>query len=215
MNVTNQDLLDSNLTLALVRASKQVQTPSGAAPLTGVQAQAATIEDTLSLSTLAGSASDSFTTLLQQATQVNEGTEDDVLLTPLPAQTDTPGMALAQTASPVQRLATETRQPSALPDPLSVLLQQATLSPLAAQLAPAALLSPSEQPASSDVAAPLALSPAAAFSNGQSSTPNPYLVPESAQALAGAFTGGGAESYALMQQALNPPNTTASLDLLI
>lgn len=211
MDITHQDLLDSNLALAQVRASKQVQTPTGAAPLAGVQAQAAAIEDTLSLSPLA-QASESFTTLLQQATQVGEGTEDDVLLGAPPAQTDAL-TSLAQTASPVQRLATESRQPSAVPDPLSALLQQATLSPLAAQLSPAALLSASEAPESGDVTATLALSPATAFSNGQSSTPNPYLVPESARALAAAA--GGAESYALMQQALNPSNATASLDLLV
>jgi len=216
MIIGAQDPLDPSTALAAAQAMKQLLAPSA------VSAQAAAptpaqglIADALTLSNLA---MDPFASLLQQATAAPEP-----VLTPAPpAATES---SAVQVASQLQDLTTvgtasAITQGTALepPDPQSALLQQATLAPLAAQLTGGLAQGTTEavDQAQGDVSATSALSPAGAFGNNQTSTPNPYTLVQTQPATATAYSGAGsAESYALMQQLLVPSIATGSLDLLV
>jgi len=214
MIIGAQDPLEPSVALAAAQATRQLLAPPT------VPAQAATsapaqgiIADALTLSNLA---TDPFSSLLQQAT-----TAPETPSTTPQAAAESPAVQVANQLQDLTTVGTTgaitQNTPLEDPDPQSALLRQATLAPLASQLAggPAPGGTEAADQALRDVAAAAALSPAGAFGNNQTSTPNPYTLVQTQPAAAAYSGAGSAESYALMQQLLVPTNPTGSLDLLV
>jgi len=201
MDISTQDLLDPNLALAAAQARRQLLALGTPLPQAALPTQPPAATDTVSLTRVAQVVADSFNSLMQQVTSLpgpEQTTVQPATATPL----------VVQAINQAQELPSPLTADSAtigtveLPDALNGLLQQATLTPLASQLA--GLQAAPEGPEQArDVTATTALSALGPFGNGQTSNPNSYTPAP------------GAESYAQMQKLLVPAIPTGSLDLLV
>ena len=203
MDIGSQDYLDPTLALAAAQAKREMLALNAQAAQQVTQTPGPEITDTVSLTTVAKVAADSFTALMEQVTALPAPAEAAI-------QPATAAPTVIQAITGAQELASSgvgqaasLNSPLQLPDAQSALLQQATLAPLAAQMAATQGTLEGPEQAQRDVAATSALSPAGAFGNGQASNPNTYTLAP------------GAESYALMQKLLVPSIPPGSLDLLV